>query len=232
MNSILITGASGFIGYSLSNYFSGYNKVICLSRSSTIIRKNLRSNNKLIWEKYNSSDPKSISRIINKYNPSEIIHAAGLINGTFEKLCEANFLSCKSLVKGINMSDSSPKLIFISSVSANLKTPYGESKAKGEEEIKNYKKNKFLILRLSLVYGKYQNRNLYYFDLLLKKLPIIPVPYSKNCLLQPFLIDDLGKIITSFMRSKELTKNIYVVAGPDRLNLIEIIKILKNKKQK
>ena len=228
MDSVLITGASGFIGINLVKKFSSKNKVICLSRGNDFKKKSLIYNHKnILWETYNPFDSKDISRILNKHKPKEIIHTAGLINGSKKELEIANELSTSYLIEAINDSNVSPILIFISSVSSILKTNYGKSKLNSENEIIKYKKNKLLILRLSMVYGKGSKSNLYLFEKLLKKYPIVPVPYSKTILLQPLFVDDISQIISSFIEGNGKDRKIYTVSGPDRLNLIDIVRILK-----
>ena len=80
-----------------------------------------------------------------------------------------------------------------------------------------------------MVYGKGSKSNLYLFEKLLKKYPIVPVPYSKTILLQPLFVDDISQIISSFIEGNGKDRKIYTVSGPDRLNLIDIVRILKLK---
>ena len=229
MDSILITGATGFIGSNFAKNFSSKRKVICLSRKNNFKQNSIIFNHKnIIWENYNPLDSNNISRIIDKHRPKEIIHSAGLINGSKKELEIANKLSTYYLVEAIKNSNVSPILIFISSVSSILKTNYGESKLKSEKEILKYKNNKLLILRLSMVYGKGNKSNLYLFEKLLKKYPIIPVPYSKEILLQPLFVDDITQIISSFIKGNGKNRTAYTVSGPDRLNLLDIVRILKS----
>ncbi|MDA3915759.1 MAG: NAD-dependent epimerase/dehydratase family protein, partial [Deltaproteobacteria bacterium] len=73
MKTILITGASGFIGQALCQELSLQYKVIGLDRG-------LRSNNQETWVsvKADIEDEKMLKDVCNKYLPDAVIHCAGL----------------------------------------------------------------------------------------------------------------------------------------------------------
>ena len=164
MKNIIITGASGFLGAKIYNYFNSNNLVCSVGRSL---------NNNVICDL--STNIPVFSNIFF----DTVIHCAGkahIVPRTQKEVNEfneVNFIGTKNLIKGI---DSIPKLpksfIFISSVAvygvdegilineeyvAKPKTPYGISKKLAEDYIIAWgKKNnvKICVIRAPLIIGK------------------------------------------------------------------------------
>jgi nucleoside-diphosphate-sugar epimerase len=122
MKTILITGASGFIGQALCQELSLQYKVIGLDRG-------LRSNNQEIWVsvKADIEDENVLKDVCNKYLPDVVIHCAGLAHqkissktstNLYEKI---NSVATEKLAHAAVSANPSVYFIFLSSISV-----YGE----------------------------------------------------------------------------------------------------------
>lgn len=157
IQKILITGASGYLGSALYQY---------LRTTSTIIgTSNANSVNYLI--PMDITSPQEVEKICKKYNPSLIIHAAGLIDE-----CEKNPQRAENVnIYGTRVMIEAAKQIgakftYISSAavfdnksgffsendSVSSKSNYGKSKIKAEEIIENAGIDYFII-RPSIIIG-------------------------------------------------------------------------------
>ena len=164
MKNIIITGASGFLGAKIYNYFNSNNFVSSIGRSS---------NNDFVCD-LSTNIPVFSSTFFDI-----VIHCAGKAHSVprtqkeVNEFNEVNFIGTKNLIKGIDSTSKLPKsFIFISSVAvygldegilikeqnvANPKTPYGISKKLAEDYIIAWgkKKNvKICIIRAPLIIGK------------------------------------------------------------------------------
>ena len=122
MKTILITGASGFIGQALCQELSLQYKVIGLDRG-------LRCNNQETWVsvKADIEDEKMLKDVCNKYLPDVVIHCAGLAHqklnsktstNLYEKM---NSIATEKLAHAAVSANPSVYFIFLSSISV-----YGE----------------------------------------------------------------------------------------------------------
>ena len=156
----LLTGASGFLGRSISEELSKGNVVFTLSRSIGHYKINL------------DSEIRDFGRSFDV-----VIHAAGKAHNVpnsdkeINEFNNTNVIGTLNLLKGLEISGVPKMFVFISSVSVygidsgfeineesllNAIDPYGKSKIQAEEIIKKWCNNhgvKYTILRLPLVIG-------------------------------------------------------------------------------
>jgi nucleoside-diphosphate-sugar epimerase len=173
MDSILITGASGFIGYSLCNALSS-NSIIAIDvKEKKIDNKNIQ------YEKVDLSNLRKIEEIYEKHKPDVVVHCAGLAHqkvGTYDKAdyIKNNSVSTENLAKNLALKNKNLHFVFLSSISVygekNLVQPVSEdstfnpssdyafSKLDAERRLINlYEKgllNRLTILRLAPVYDR------------------------------------------------------------------------------
>lgn len=173
MKKILITGATGFIGKSLAKHYGRKYKVTGLSR-----KKSQKNPYIIIKTNYSINQ---LSKIISRYKPDIIIHAAGsasvnssLINPNRDYINSVDLFH--RLIEGIRLSSVKPLTFLLSSAavygspkkypiyenSDNIPlSPYGYHKAINEilaKEYSNCFQIPFVVLRIFSVFGPLQKR--------------------------------------------------------------------------
>jgi len=130
MKTILITGATGFIGSALCYKLSADNKVIAVD-----IAKSPDDHAKIIWEQADLTDFNLTTVICEKCSPDVVIHCAGIAHqkigavrlGTYMRV---NSEATENLAKAAAKSNPAVSIIFLSSVSVygedNLNAPISE----------------------------------------------------------------------------------------------------------
>ena len=177
---ILITGANGFIGSSLSNYFHYHHyQVVGISRKS-----NIKTLFQTVTSDYSTDE---LAHIIDSKSPQYIIHAAGTSSVgdsiTNPKLdFDNSVLPFLSLLEAVRVSKNKPRIYFLSSAAVygnpkiqpinettplNPISPYGYHKQISEQlafEFANVYKIPLTILRFFSVFGPLQ-KNLLIWEL-------------------------------------------------------------------
>jgi len=126
IKTILITGASGFIGQALCQELSLQYKVIGLDRG-------LQSNHQVIWVsvKADIEDENALKDVCNKYLPDVVIHCAGLAHQKFSSKTSVdlyekiNSIATEKLANAAVSANPAVYFIFLSSISV-----YGEDFSK------------------------------------------------------------------------------------------------------
>ena len=177
---ILITGASGFIGTNLLEYYKADNKVLNVDIDPP---RNKQHNQ--YWQKVDIRNQTTLSNAVKMFQPDYIVHLAARtdLEGKSQADYDSNTVGTKNLIQIINRSDSIKRVILASSmlvnkVGSNPKdvyhynptTVYGESKVEMEKIILNTRlKPEWLIIRPTSIWGPwfdapYKN----FFDAVLK----------------------------------------------------------------
>ncbi len=220
---IIITGASGFVGSNLSDYFQ--------SISNEIQKVSLRKHYQL------------------DLNANAIIHLAGIEKDTKDTSIEDEYFRVNTDLS-INIFEDFlhsdiKDFIFFSSVKAvadsvgevleeeyvpNPQTFYGKSKLKAEEYLlsKTLPKGKRLfIVRPTLIHGKGDRGNLNLLYKVVKKG--IPWPLASFENERSFLsIDNLNYLINEMLNNKEISSGIYHLADDETISTNQLIKIIAN----
>ena len=178
--SILITGASGFIGGALCERLSTDNKVAGIYH-----RRKSAIHAKITWEQADITDFNLVSAICKKYSPDVVIHCAGIAHQKMgvvdcDTYMRVNSEATENFAKVAAKYNSNVRFIFLSSVSVygeeNLSMPvsedspcrsssdYAVSKLNAERRLialadKGIIRNLF-ILRLAPVYDRVWSLNL------------------------------------------------------------------------
>ena len=142
MKNVLITGSNGFIGKNL---------IVALKR--------LGKHNILEFEVENSRE----DLIAYCSNADVVIHLAGVNRPEKDEEYErGNVEFTQDLLRIINNAGRRPLIIYSSSIQAELDNPYGKSKKKAEDILKNWANERsatVLIYRLPNVFGKWCRPN-------------------------------------------------------------------------
>lgn len=237
MNTILVTGAYGFVGTNLSEYLKSkeYYRQIALD----IQKKEVSNYDEVfIWDDLDQFDFNSIDAII---------HLAGKAHDTKNtSQAEEYFKINVGLTKIIFdkfLKSNATKFIYFSSVKAvadsvkndmlteddipNPQTPYGQSKLKAEEYILSQelpRGKKIYILRPAMIHGPGNKGNLN----LLYKLVLKGIPYPLGAFLNKrsfTSIDNLNFIIEQLL-IQNIPSGIYQIADSESLSTNELIELI------
>jgi nucleoside-diphosphate-sugar epimerase len=124
-----------------------------------------------------------------------------------------------------------PYLIHVSSsvVESVANDDYTKSKKAGENLVKR-SRLKYLILRPTLMYGCFDYKNLGWISRFLEASPIYPVPGHGRYVRQPLYVLDFCRILASALKKQPKNK-IYDITGKERINYIDLVKIIAKKKK-
>lgn len=224
-NTILITGANGFIGQHLVNYLSSKDcLVLAMVREGNVPGFELNKNVNVVYG--DLTDKNSLENCIPE--GGVVVNLAA--NPYDPKLSyEVNVLGTKKLIevcekKGVI------KFIEISSQATKIKDKgvYAHTKSESDELVKSSKIN-WIILKPSLVYGEGEKGLFNKIKLLAQMLPFLPVFGSGDTKVNPLHVDDLCHAIKSVIDDPKNGKSVYDVGCPTPVTYNELYAgILKN----
>ncbi len=208
MTKVLLTGADGFLGSKIFEDFSRDYDVYGTSRNTNterIFSLDLRN-------------PEEIKRLLEKLQPSILIHAAALVDvDKCEKdkdlAYQVNYKATEEIAKlcgefGIKMIYLSTDYVFSGnepSYSVNSKPNpinyYGETKLMGEEAVKKFVTN-YAIIRPTILYGSiYTNKKNFVLDTISKIKSENEIILDNKRVKYPLLIDDVSKAVKKIIDS-------------------------------
>jgi nucleoside-diphosphate-sugar epimerase len=119
--SILVTGASGFIGSALCNRLASDNKVIGVYHE-----KKPANPANVAWEQTDLTDVSAVTAICEKYSPDVVVHCAGIAHQKIGAVDSVTYMRVNSeatenLARAASQVNPDVRFIFLSSVSV-----YGE----------------------------------------------------------------------------------------------------------
>tara|TARA_X000000950_G_C13920524_1_gene663128 strand:+ start:7926 stop:8825 length:900 start_codon:yes stop_codon:yes gene_type:complete len=233
MKRILLTGASGFLGSSLSSSLEKDNYKI----SKYASKKNLK---KKIMGKDFSKEILSKNEL---RNIDVVIHAAGIAHNKIKKVNEKTYFEINSETPKKIYKESSKanvkKFIFISSIKADYKKSpflkksrdiYAESKLRAEYLLKNEAKKlntELIILRPALVYGPNPKGNLKNLEHIIRYglSWLIPEINNKKSLIH---IDDFCDAVKFFIDKDSNDNTPIVLAEQKKYSTREILEHISN----
>ncbi len=223
---ILITGATGFIGRHLVEAIVGGKTGISKKQITCMVRKNssFLDNLKIKSVICDLNDGENVLRLTKSFDV--VVHLAGIVNTPSKKeFYEKNVLATKNIINACK-ANKIRKIIFASTavVTSSVKGPYSQSKIEAEKLIKDSGLD-YIFLRIALVYGKGDTKNIGGIINLVKKLPAFPLIGGKK-LLQPVHVSDVVDAIIKSIKKKNLRKKTYFVAGPRAISFEYLIDII------
>ncbi|HTY24494.1 MAG TPA: SDR family oxidoreductase [Desulfomonilaceae bacterium] len=242
---LLITGISGFIGCSLGAYFAAKGAhIIGFSRReilSPFASENVKTNYR----------PAEIARLVRRFRPDVIIHAAGpsSVRDSFKDPAEdfsKSVVLFHSLLEGIRMSGIRPLVIFPSSAavygnpaslpvseSAPLKpiSPYGYHKVLCEKLAEEYAELysiPSLVVRLFSVFGTRQKRLLVWelFDQFRNRKEVV-VEGTGNESRDYIHVDDVARLLEKLLSGVKEKYLIVNVAAGRAVSVKELAYLMK-----
>ncbi len=223
-----VTGGSGFIGSHLvENLAKSDNKIRVLTHQVTKVSV---ESNKIDLCQGNIEDFESLKIFCRDLDV--VIHLVGIIAETRSKTFKKTVTEGTSLLVKACLESDVKKIIYISALGAtgDSESKYFQSKYIAEQAIINSGIDYF-ILRPSVIYGRGDG----FVNLLigLLKIPLItPVIGTGRYLMQPVYIDDLITSISKSIYMNDIKNIIIDIAGPEKLEYLQILDILKKRLKK
>ncbi len=231
---ILVTGATGFVGYNLVNYLRKYGHEVI-----GICHKNCDDSDCIAVE---LTDSKSITNLHEKYRPDVVIHLAAMARtDTCEKNPDKSYAINVTVTKNLVNVFEDAKFIFFSTY-AVYNTPDGNSVescalsptnqyiyTKIEAEKQVYSHNNYLIFRPSVIYGYMpkQTTSDNYFMQLIKMLEAKKVMNSPNDqFFNPIYVNVVCEIIR--LAIEKDIHGIYNIGSSDSVSKYEFNKRILN----
>lgn len=221
--NVLITGATGFIGYYLTKRLLEQNyKVIAVGRDFKLLNK-LEANSDLIKIKGDLTKNNFLENIFSKYQIDIIFHLAAKVHDRLEKDVKQYRLINVNLTEKLAelaLKNNVEKLIFFSTVSVygdtegrtidetqicTPSTTYGKTKLEAENIlIKAYQKYNLpiVILRLTSVYGTYDHGNLQLLAKIIRKHISAMVGKGKNRKTMVYVEDVIQAAMLALIRDE------------------------------
>jgi len=215
---VFLTGGSGFLGKVILKKLEEANiETIIMLRKS----KSLSTSNSIIC------DLEHINSLNLNRKTEVIIHSAALLKGKKGDILKTNYDGTKKIID-FAKKNRIPKIVFISSSEVLFgNNSYGLSKILAEKEIINSGLN-WVIIRPSIIFGKGDNKHFELLLNLLRKHRYIPLPYKGKFCWEPVYVEDLSEFIKETAINNNFNKRILNIAGAEKLNFIEICKILSD----
>lgn len=220
---IAITGASGFVGSHLVNRLLDENRdlTILSHRNNPNISTNLKI--KIVKGTVEDVD----SMVLAFKDVDVVIHLVGIIVETKEKTFNKTVaIGTKNLVKAAK-STNVKKIIYLSALgtSSHSVSKYHKTKYIAEQEIIN-SGLEYTILRASVIFG-FGDGFISKLSKMIKSAPLTPVIGNGRYRLQPIYINDLVYILIDSIVNKNTNNKIIDIAGPEKLEFLQILDIIK-----
>ncbi|MBS3060403.1 MAG: NAD(P)-dependent oxidoreductase [DPANN group archaeon] len=219
---ILITGATGFIGQNLVMALAKKSK----HNISVLVRKTGAFPDNVQVILGNLVDSESLMKATK--NIDVIVHLAAYVNIKNRRHSEqTNIIGLENMLKAAKQNKVRHFIFFSTAViTSEIPGVYTQHKKIGEDLVRR-NSLPYTIIRPSLVYGQYDNKNFGRMIALIKRHPIVPIVGSGKAKTQPVLVDDLVDVTIKAIEKKPQNK-VYFIAGPESITVNEMIKLVAN----
>ena len=220
---VAVTGASGFVGSHLvDRLLRDGHEVTVLSHSQ---RGRVRLDERVRVVSGSVEDPEALTALC--AGNEVVFHLVGIIAETRTKTFEKTVVHATRTLVGAALRAKVLKVIYLSAIgaSANSATKYYRSKFEAEQAIRLSGLN-YTILRPSIIFGE-GDGFVSMLTRMIRLLPFTPVIGSGRYRLQPVYVDDVTSALAQCVTMEETSTEIIDLAGPERLEYLEILHIIK-----
>ncbi len=236
---IILTGATGFIGKNfLEQLYKSNIPCKCLVRIES--EKKFRAFLELLSKKYNANnksieiivcDLQDIDNIDDAFkNAKIIIHCAGIIYHDNDEMYNLINYEATKKIAAMAKRNNINKMVYLSSyaVVSDNKSNYALTKRKVEKYLDdnyNSENSKLLIIRPSIVFGEYDDKNIYKIIKTMLKFRIAIVIGKGDYGIQPIYVDDIVKLALEWAK-RDMDSDIVNLASQKILkykNFIELV---------
>ena len=209
--AVLVTGGAGFLGGYVMRYMfdAGYSPK-ALVRSSEDAAKLQALGAGVVYG--DLRDKTSLERALD--GTVAVVHMAAVVKSNSRQLYyDVNELGTRNLIEAC-VKKGVKRMVHVSTQDVTfMRGDYALSKLKGEEAVKS-SALEFTIIRPTAIYGKGECALSGMLNLI-RKLPVVPVPYGKDSRIQPVYAGDVAIAITNSIGNRNSIGKTYTVAGPD-----------------
>lgn len=218
-----VTGATGFVGRHLVN------RLLTDGHQVTALVHRIVDDNLFVKRPtFRQGSVENTSDLENAFEGTEVVcHLVGLIAETRTRTFEGTVAQGTANVVQACQKTGVRRIIYLSAVGASAEAPskYHRSKHRAEQAVVNSGRE-YIILRPSVIYGP-GDGFVSLLDRLLKYSPVTLVIGSGRYMLQPIYIDDVVEIMVRSLASIEAANRIIEIGGPEKLEYLEILNIIK-----
>jgi len=221
--NVAVLGGTGFVGHHLVKKLLETNHHLTL-----LVHRHL--NKEISYDNINViyGDIETIDSLDKAFENIDVVyHLVGIIAETKDKKFDKTVAEgTKNVVKAC-IEKGVKKIIYLSALgtSKSAKTKYHQTKYQAEQAIETSGLN-FIIYRPSIVYGP-GDSFISQLSKIIKWFPFTPVIGSGKYLFQPIFIDDLIQAMVLGLEIPEATGQIIDIAGPEKLEYLKILNIIK-----
>ncbi|MBT3451153.1 NAD-dependent epimerase/dehydratase family protein [archaeon] len=231
MKKIVITGATGLVGFNLLSIIDGdkYN-IIAIDKNKNNLKlgKKLFPKVNFVHADLSEIDDSWIDLI--KESDCVISLHAQISSPQKDPYIKNNVGATKNLIKVCEKNKVNNFIYFSSSVVISVADDhYTNTKRDGENLVKNSNLN-YTILRPPLMYGCFDVKHLGFMAKLMDVSPIFPVPGSGKYMRQPLYVLDICKIVLKIIELEPENK-IYNIIGKEKINFIDLLKIIAQERK-
>ena len=225
---IILPGGAGLVGQNLVNLLveNGFKNIVVIDKNDKNLRLLQKRHPNLHCYLFDLSK-KGAWKSFFKDAKIVVMLQAQIGGKNLSEFIDNNVRSTKNIIEVMKFYKSG-RLIHISSSVINSIAKDFYSNTKREQEkivVKEFKKN--VILRPTLMFGKYENKHLGWLFKFMKITPIFPIPGDGKFKRQPLYVKDFCKIILACIYNEKI-KGIYNISGLEFISYIEIINQIRD----
>jgi nucleoside-diphosphate-sugar epimerase len=137
-----------------------------------------------------------------------------------------NVLATKNIIEVAQKYDLKKVIYFSSAAVLSLRQDdYAKTKKEGEEIVKSSGLS-YVILRPSIIYGPYDQKNIGWLINFAKKCPFFPIPGHGKYPRQPVYVGDISQIVIKLIKNFPTENKIYSINGKETIYFREIVKMV------
>ncbi len=220
---VAVTGATGFVGRHLVRHLvSEGHEVIALSH-----RRQQPSEIPagVTYVRASIDEPAELAAAFK--GTEAVLHLVGIIVETAGKTFEKTV--ARGTANAVRAAESAGvrRFVYLSAMGTSAQAPskYHQTKYRAEQTVAS-SGMEYVILRASLIYGP-GDGFVSLLSRMINRSPFIPVIGSGRYRMQPVYIDDLTAVMVKSLVSAEAAGGIFDVGGPEKLEYLEILDIIK-----
>ncbi|MCH2244469.1 MULTISPECIES: NAD-dependent epimerase/dehydratase family protein [Crocosphaera] len=218
MNQIelLMTGATGLTGGLLLDKLANlypHKEIHCLIRSTSNCSNINQLSLNLNYLTGDSKNPETWNNILSEYNPKTIVHIASIRH-------------IPAIIQVLEKVNKNPRLIIVGTTGVYSQyNQYSAIYKEIESKLSLYK-GVYCLLRPTMIYGSYTDKNLHKLLKFCNTYGFFPVFGQGTCLLQPVHADDLAQGILSVLQNPEI-KGAYDLSGGSIVTFKELLSLVE-----